>query len=437
MSMQPSSRVPLSPAGRFGTLQEWLDWQVRLHFTAIELGLDRCRVVAERMGMLRPGFAVVSVAGTNGKGSSTTMLDQILRRGGWRTGRYTSPHLVRYNERICVNGVEVTDEALCRAFRRIDEARGDISLTFFEFGTLAAIDIFRDAGIDVAIMEVGLGGRLDAVNILDADVALLTTVHLDHQDWLGHDRESIGREKAGIFRAGRPAVCGDPSPPASVEQVAASLGARLFRANRDFHGEDAAGGWNWRFGPAARSGLPRPFVHHERYIQNAAAVLTVLDLLSARFPVADAAVRAGLAEFRLAGRLQIVPGEVSYVLDVAHNPEAAAVLAANLQRLPCAGETHLVIGMLRDKDHGGALRALSGSARRWYFASLDGERGAPAARLVDAFAALGGPGRYSVHGTVAEALAAAAGNAASGDRIVVTGSFVTVGAALSCLGVRC
>jgi dihydrofolate synthase/folylpolyglutamate synthase len=420
----------------FRTLREWLDWQVRLHFTAIELGLDRCRFVAERMGLLDPGFAVISIAGTNGKGSSAAMLDQIYRRDGYRTGKYTSPHLVRYNERICVNGAEVTDEELCDSFQRIDEARGDVSLTFFEFGTLAAIDIFRRAGIDVAIMEVGLGGRLDAVNILDADVALLTTVDLDHEEWLGHDRESIGWEKAGIFRPGRVAVCADPDPPAAVVQHAARIGARLLCLNRDFHLQESGPSWNWRFGDAVHAGLPRPFVHHERYAQNAAGVLAVLELLAPGLPVSDAAVRAGLAEFRLPGRLQIVPGEVSYVMDVAHNPQAARVLAANLERLPCAGESHLVIGMLRDKNHQAVLQALSGSARRWYFASLDGERGSPAARLAEAFAATGNTGAASTHESVEAALVAAAG-AAAGDRIIVTGSFVTVGAALSFLNVRC
>jgi dihydrofolate synthase/folylpolyglutamate synthase len=335
-----------------------------------------------------------------------------------------------------VNGAEVTDEELCDSFQRIDEARGDVSLTFFEFGTLAAIDIFRRAGIDVAIMEVGLGGRLDAVNILDADVALLTTVDLDHEEWLGHDRESIGWEKAGIFRPGRVAVCADPDPPAAVVQHAARIGARLLCLNRDFHLQESGPSWNWRFGDAVHAGLPRPFVHHERYAQNAAGVLAVLELLAPGLPVSDAAVRAGLAEFRLPGRLQIVPGEVSYVMDVAHNPQAARVLAANLERLPCAGESHLVIGMLRDKNHQAVLQALSGSARRWYFASLDGERGSPAARLAEAFAATGNTGAASTHESVEAALVAAAG-AAAGDRIIVTGSFVTVGAALSFLNVRC
>ena len=437
MSTQPSSIVPVSgPTRPFRTLQDWLDWQVRLHFTAIELGLDRCQGVADRMGLLNPDFAIVSIAGTNGKGSSAVMLDQILRRAGYRTGRYTSPHLLRYNERICVNGAEVPDDALCESFRRIDEARGATSLTFFEFGTLAAMDIFRDAGIDVAVLEVGLGGRLDAVNVFDADVALLTTVDLDHENWLGHDRESIGREKAGIFRSGYPAICADPSPPASVMQSAARVGARLSCINRDFHCEDAGETWNWRFNGSGFEGLPKPFVPHARYMQNASGVLAVLARLARRFPVEEAAVRAGLAEFRLPGRLQMVPGEVSYVLDVAHNPQAASVLAANLRGLSCAGESHMVVGMLRDKNHRAVLEALCGAGQRWYFASLDGDRGAPASMLAEAFADIDNPGTMTVHETVADALSAAAGAAAPGDRVVVAGSFVTVGAAMSCLNVR-
>jgi dihydrofolate synthase/folylpolyglutamate synthase len=440
MSTQPSSLTPLPVAPRrsgFQTLQEWLDWQVRLHFTAIELGLDRCRSVAERMGLLNPGFAVVSIAGTNGKGSSAAMLDQILRRASYRTGRYTSPHLLRYNERICVNGVEVTDEQLCRSFQRIDEARDGVSLTFFEFGTLAAMDIFRGADIDLAIMEVGLGGRLDAVNVFDADVALLTSVDLDHEDWLGHDRESIGREKVGIFRGGRPAVCADPSPPASVERAAIRLGARLHRAGREFHCEEHGDTWSWRFRETRLTALPRPFVHHARYVQNAAGVLAVLALLDAEFPVTDTAIRTGLAEFRLPGRLQIVPGAVSYVLDVAHNPEAAAVLAANLGQLPCTGGSHVVLGMLRDKNHRAVLKALSSSAQRWYFASLGGDRGCPAGLLAEAFAAIGNPAPMTQHDSVAAAIDAAAAAARAGDRIVVAGSFVTVGEAMSHLNVRC
>ena len=215
---------------RFTGLQDWLAWQEGLHFTAMELGLDRCRRVAAAMDLLRPDFKVISISGTNGKGSSAAMLDRILCRAGLQVGTYTSPHLLAYNERVSINGRPVDDDALCRSFRRIERHRGDISLTYFEFGTLAALDLFRQAGLDIAVMEVGLGGRLDAVNILDADIALLTTVDFDHEEWLGRDRESIGREKAGIFRAGRAAVCSDPRPPESVCRHAAEIGARLIRS---------------------------------------------------------------------------------------------------------------------------------------------------------------------------------------------------------------
>ena len=220
------SRLQQEPAPRFSHLADWLAWQESLHFTAIELGLDRCNKVAGRMGLLKPDSKVISISGTNGKGSSAAMLDAMLRQSGYKVGAYTSPHLTRYNERICIGGKQVTDGQLCHSFHRIDQARGDISLTYFEFGTLAALDIFQRSGLDIIILEVGLGGRLDAVNILDADIALVVTIDLDHEKWLGYTRESIGREKAGIFRGRRPAVCSDLTAPASIAGLCA--GGRRF-----------------------------------------------------------------------------------------------------------------------------------------------------------------------------------------------------------------
>ena len=237
MQVTPNLSLPEPSAAasmRFTRLEDWLAWQEGLHFTSIELGLERCMTVAGRLGLLHPDYAVISVAGTNGKGSSVNMLRAILTHAGYATGSYTSPHLVRYNERICLNGVDVSDEMLCAAFERIDRVRGDISLTYFEFGTLAALDIFQRAGIDIAVLEVGLGGRLDAVNCLDADAALITTIELDHENWLGRDRETIAREKAGIMRSGSTAVCSDPEPPQSLLEHAASLGTNLRVPGRDF-----------------------------------------------------------------------------------------------------------------------------------------------------------------------------------------------------------
>ena len=428
-----SSRA--APANGFDSLAEWLAWQERLHFTAIELGLDRCREVARRMGLLQPDFTVVSIAGTNGKGSSATMLDLIMNRAGYRTGRYTSPHLLRYNERVCLRGTEVSDEELCLAFERIDQARGDVSLTYFEFGTLAALDIFRKAGIDLAILEVGLGGRLDAVNMIDADVALVTTVDMDHERWLGFDRESIGREKSGIYRAGRPAICADPEPPASVAQTAHSVGASHYQLHRDFTYVTGEQTWEWKSGETVFAELPKPSINHGRQVQNAAGVLMVLKQLAPCFPVPRDTVSAGLREFRLPGRFQIIPGRVPCIFDVAHNRQAAEVLAMNLAALPCSGDTHLVIGMLKDKNHHAVLSALADSVDTWQVASLSGERGAAAALLAGVLAGIRHRGAVNVFENVPDALRAASARAIPGDRIVITGSFVTVGAALSSLDI--
>lgn len=422
-------------ASRFDSLTEWLAWQERLHFTAIELGLDRCLDVAARMGLLKPDFTVVSIAGTNGKGSSAAMLDLIMSKAGYRTGRYTSPHLLRYNERVCVRGTEVSDDELCRAFESVDQARGDVSLTYFEFGTLAALDIFRRAGIELAILEVGLGGRLDAVNMIDADVALVTTVDIDHEHWLGFDRESIGREKAGIFRAGRPAICADPEPPASVAEAARKVDARHYQMHRDFTYATGEQTWEWRSGETVLADLPKPSMNHGRQVQNAAGILMVLQQLAPRLPVSRESLCAGLREFRLPGRFQIVPGRVPCIFDVAHNRQAAEVLALNLAALPCSGDTHIVIGMLKDKNHHAVLAALAGSADTWQVASLGGERGAAGAQLAEVLAKFGHRGAVNVFENVPDALRATSARSIPGDRIVVTGSFVTVGAAMSSLDI--
>lgn len=416
---------------RFGTLAEWLAWQERLHFPAIELGLERCQTVAGRLGILPPGFAVLTIAGTNGKGSSAAMLDIALRKAGYHVGTYTSPHLMRYNERICVDGAEIPDAVLCRVFEQVDRARDGISLTYFEFGTLAAIRIFREMNVEVAIMEVGLGGRLDAVNLLDADAALITTIDLDHERWLGYDRESIGREKAGVFRGGRPAVCADPQPPSSVIQAAQAIGAGYYQLGRDYFYSMSGDTWNWHSTEGRTlHGLPNPNRYNERQLQNAAGVVMALTVIAGRFPVSPEVIRASLGEFRLPGRFQIVPGRVPTILDVAHNRQAAETLAVNLVRLPCAGKTHLVIGMLKDKNHRAFVETLSRSADCWYAATLHDERGATCSQLAAVI-------RNSARGVVAlefdqatEAVEAALASAAPGDRVVVTGSFLTVSAAL-------
>ena len=419
---------------RFRRLEHWLKWQEGLHFTAIELGLERCRQVAANLGLLRPAHGVISVAGTNGKGSSVVLLDEILRAAGYRTGRYTSPHLLRYSERICVNGREIGAAELCAAFERIDRARAGISLTYFEFGTLAALALFRAHQVEIALLEVGLGGRLDAVNVLDADAALITSIDLDHQQWLGDNRESIAREKAGILRNGAPAVCSDPNPPQAILDCAGALGAPLSLPGRDYFYAINGDHWDWRSAATELTGLPRPLRYSDFQVQNAAGVLMLLDKIRPDYPVDQEAVRAGINRFRLNGRLQIIPGEVQKVLDVAHNPQAARALAENLCLIPCVGKTHILIGMLKDKDHQGVLKPLNAVADSWHIVSLAGQRGTPAPALMAELKSLGVSQPVRAFAAVKPALARLGRAARPGDRIVITGSFITVGEALRHFG---
>lgn len=366
------------------------------------------------------------IGGTNGKGSSATLAAGIWQAAGYRVGRYLSPHLLRYNERIAIDGVEVDDEAICRAFAAIEAARGDIPLTYFEFGTLAALWLFREAAVDVQALEVGLGGRLDAVNVLDADAALVTNVGLDHTDWLGPDRESIGREKAGIYRAGRPAICAEAAPPASVADAAASLGARWLCRGMAFEASAAVDRWHWR-SPAAgvdHPGLPLPGLPGAMQIDNAAGVLMLVESLQARLPVPRAAIEAGLRALSLPGRYQRHAG---LILDVAHNRESAAVLAAQLQAEPCAGRTRLVFGMLSDKPVAAVCAVLAPVVDEVYCAALPPPRGLGDDELAGIVRAAGLS--VSRHADVGAALAAARRDAQAGDRIVVCGSFLTVAAA--------
>lgn len=417
---------------RFRTLQDWLHWLESLNPARIELGLERVRAVWQRMHAGPPPFAVITVAGTNGKGSCVAMLASMLQAGGYRVGAYTSPHLLRYTERIRVQDDEVDEAELCQAFARVDEARGDVALTYFEFGTLAAFDVFLRAQLDVAVLEVGLGGRLDAVNVLDPDVALVASVGIDHVDWLGPDREAIGREKAGIFRAGRPAVYGEPDMPASVAAHAQEIGAQLLHAGRDFHAEAAPGGWNWRGPTRARTGLPHPALRGEAQIQNAAACLMALDLLTDRLPLSQGAIRQGLQQVSLPGRFQVVRGDVDCILDVAHNPHGVEVLAANLRRLPATGRTLAVWGMLETKDAASVAQRLAPQVAQWYLAGLEREsfRGLSAERLAEALRRAVPDATLQTFARVCEAVTQARRDAGPGDRILIFGSFYTVAAAL-------
>ena len=420
-------------AMRFDNLCDWLEWQDELHFTAIELGLDRCTVVAENMGLLDPDFTVISVAGTNGKGSSVTMMEAILGNSGYKTGCYTSPHLIRYNERIKLDGVEVSDEMLCESFSRIDHARGDISLTYFEFGTLAALDIFHQANVDVALLEVGLGGRLDAVNCLDADVALVTSVDLDHMQWLGPDRETIGREKAGIFRGDKPAICSDPHPPETVLQYAEEIGATLYIPGRDFNYQLSEDHWSWQWGSVIYENLPRPDQYNSCQIQNAAGVLMVLNTLTSKLPIKAGAIEKGLENFSLTGRFQMLTEGTQIILDVAHNNQSAKMLVHNLKQFPNSGKTHIIIGMLKDKDRNSILGELIEIADYWHTVTISNSRGTDSETIKNELLDLGVTVPISESDTVANTFLKLQKETGMHDRIVVTGSFLSVGDAIKYL----
>ena len=398
------------------TLAEWLGYIERQHPKTIALGLERVLQVFSRMGA-RIDCPVITVAGTNGKGSTCAMLESILRAAGYRTGLYTSPHLLRYNERVRVAGVEASDEALAESFSAVEQARLEVPLTYFEFGTLAALWHFSRARIEAAILEVGLGGRLDAVNIVDPDCAVLTSVGIDHVEYLGATREAIGREKAGIFRPGRPAVIADSDPPRSVLDAA---GDKLF-LGRDFGYQVQAGQWTY-WGPGARrGGLAYPALRGRIQFANAAAAICALGTLE--LPVAMQDVRRGLAEVEIPGRFQVLPGRPQVILDVAHNAQAAKVLAQNLSDAGFAPETIAVCGMLRDKDIAAVLREVAPRVTRWHLASLPGPRGAEASDLVKKIPA---DSVMSVFDSPADAFVAAKALAGEGDKIVVFGSFLTV-----------
>lgn len=416
---------------RFNRLEDWLAWQENLHSGKIDLGLERVGRVANKLFTGRPAPVVITVAGTNGKGSSCALLEALYLEAGYRVGKYTSPHLLRYNERISVNGEAADDEAICTAFASVDVARGDTSLTYFEFGTLAALDIFSRSSLDVAVLEVGMGGRLDAVNIVDPDVALVTAIGMDHTEWLGPDRETIGREKAGIFRAGIPAVCSDPAAPASVKKAATDMAAHWYAIDEAFCFRADAGCWDWEGPGTSLRSLPLPAMPGRHQLENAAGVLMVADLLQERCLVERPAIEAALRKARLPGRCQFIVGAVEQVLDVAHNAESAATLRHCLQDRPAAGRTRVVIGMLADKPVGDFVRELQPVVDGWLVAGLPGDRGLPADRLapmVEKAAGISVAGRFD---GIREALDAAMALSASGDRVVVCGSFLSVAEAMA------
>ena len=417
------------------TLAEWLAHAERLHPKSIDMGLDRVRAVAARMG-LAFSCPIITVAGTNGKGSSCAMLEAILLAAGYRTGVYTSPHLVHFEERCRVRGDIVNATDLVACFARVESARAlndeEIALTYFEFTTLAILQLLADSSLDVVILEVGLGGRLDAVNVLDTDCALITSIDLDHMELLGNNRESIGFEKAGIMRAGKPAVVSDPMPPQSVIDHAAAVGADLWRLGHDFNFSGDKQQWGWAGRGRRYAGLAYPALRGANQLMNASGVLAALTALRDQLPVTAQAVRNGLSVVELPGRFQIIPGQPTLVLDVAHNPHSVAALAANLDAMgfyPC---THAVFGAMADKDLAAMFKRMGPLIDKWYFTDLPTRRAAAGDALLSRWRA--GESRKDVAAstfkTPQEALASAVSAADPADRIVVLGSFFTVGGIL-------
>jgi len=416
------------------TLSDWLGYIEQQHPATIDMGLDRVRTVAQAMGLGAPAERSIVVGGTNGKGSTVAFIEAIARAAGWKVGAYTSPHLLRYNERVRIDGQDASDEALMAAFNAIEDARGDTTLTYFEYGTLAALQLFAQAGLDLAVLEVGLGGRLDAVNIVDGDVAVITTVDIDHSDWLGEDREAIGTEKAGIIRGWKPVILGEIDPPSSVLARAYLVGANAIRGGSDFFAEAIDGErWRWR-DVGFRIELPQPALRGPVQRANAATAIAALRALDR--PLPRTAFIEGVAAARIRGRLQAFDHDgVEVLVDVGHNPQAARELATALKATPVTGSTLAVFAALQDKDAAGVVDALADQVQQWHLAGLEGARAQSAgelqARLAGTAAAVATP-----HASVVDALQHALTQAKAGDRVLVFGSFHTAAQALQMLDPR-
>ena len=456
------------------TLPDWLTYLESLHPKTISLGLERVEEVKRRLN-LQPCFPIITVGGTNGKGSVCAMLESILHAAGYRVGCYTSPHLLVYNERVRIGKKTVSDAELCASFEKIEKVRGDIALTYFEFGTLAAVQCFIAHKVDVLILEVGLGGRLDAVNVFENDCAVVTGVDIDHTDYLGDTREKIAFEKAGIFRAGKVAICADEDVPQTLAEHAANIGAKLWRIGREFsfaenrvpsppvdnvgeanknqtrtilvsqthtvdnahinhHGEQKQ--WNFHGPGGVRNSLPYPALRGAFQLHNASAALAALDAMKDRLPVSMEAVRRGLVEVVLSGRFQVLPGSPQIILDVAHNPQAARSLAKNLANLPSGYKTFAVFAMLKDKDRQVVVRALKDQIDVWLVAGIDSPRGAKAAEMAEVLAAEEITEAVLAFPSIENAFQHACNQASENDRILVFGSFYTVAEVMRVRGLR-
>ena len=427
---------------KFNSLDAWLDWQSTLNPAEIDLGLERILDVLQRMGLANQ-FAcpLIMVAGTNGKGSVVSLLESMATAAGHNVACYTSPHIIRYNERIKINGEEIDDASLCQSFERIDQARGEIALTYFEFGTLAAIDLFMRAKPDLVIMEIGLGGRLDAVNVMEPDVSVITSIAIDHVDWLGDNREDIAREKAGIMREHKPTICGEPDVPSSLLEVAQQKSVELFQLGQQYKVEpSASGNWGLQRSSGSMGDLPRPALQGEFQTGNAATAIMALQALAPRLVVSDDQIRQGLLDVHLQGRFEKLHDQPLVITDVAHNPHAVASLVAQLQSQTVEGATRIVIAMLADKPVDEVISLLLPVADYWYCAGLDTEtRGLSAQVMSDkiehalnqneSLAQSPADVKLCPESTVKAAIEAAMRDVDPEDRIVILGSFYTVAAA--------
>ncbi len=407
------------------TLSDWLDYIKTVHSAPIEMGLERILAVKQRLN-IEINFPLITVAGTNGKGSTCALLEAIWRAAGYSTGMFTSPHLLRYNERIQIDGQQASDSQLCAAFAEIDAARNDISLTYFEFSTLAALILFKKRGVQIAILEVGLGGRLDAVNVFDCDCAIITSIGIDHVHYLGNTRDAIGYEKAGVVRAQKPLVCGDPDPPASVISYANKIGAPLRLVNRDFGFNKQASGWDFWHLHTSYFALPYPALFGEFQLYNASAALAAINELNTRLPLNIADIRQGLLSVAWPGRFQVKPGRPMVILDVAHNPLAATALSAALNSAPPAQKTYAVFGMLKDKDISAVIETMAKHVDVWLLTELATPRAARASDLRRLLAQYSPTVHLQIFPSPLAAYTEACRVATENDRILIFGSFYTV-----------
>ena len=417
---------------RFEHLQDWLAWQQTLHSQKIELGLDRIAEVANALGILQPNYLVITVAGTNGKGSIVAILESIYHQAGYRVASYTSPHLLHYNERIKVEQKNIDDETLCKAFDLVDQTRGETSLSYFEFGTLAAMQIFNDVELDVVIYEVGLGGRLDAVNILDTNCAIVSSIGIDHVQWLGSTRESIGFEKACIFRSHRPAICGDEEPPESLVKYAQDVDSKLFLINKDYsyqRNDDQT--WSFHSSKVNWENLPMPSLYGDAQVSNAATALMGLVSIDDKMPVTRQSVDRGLSNINLLGRFQRITGSCEIILDVAHNLDSAKVMVKNLQDLDPVAKTYAVFAVLADKDVDGIIESVKGLIDKWYISQLATERTLNCKKLQKLLKQNCPDCDVQHYPSISEAYLAAKQDADNSSRIIVFGSFLTVAEVLS------